>query len=50
MCLLFVCLMIITAFEVNLGTPEENKNGVYQRKLNPSKTCGLSHGPYSAQI
>ena len=43
MALLCGCLMIITGFEVNLGTSERNKNDIYQYKLNLSKTCGLSY-------
>lgn len=50
MSLVFDCLMIITGFKINLRTPEENKNGIYQYKLNCSKTCSLSHGPHSAQV
>lgn len=46
MALLFGCLMIIAGFEVNLGTSEENKNGIHRYKLNPSTMCGLSHGPH----
>lgn len=52
MSLLFDCLMIITGFKVNLGSPEETKKKscIYGYKFNPSKTCGLSNRPHSAQV